>query len=281
MTRIARNHVKGGIFYLVARGDGDQEIFLQSNHFETYLELIKKYRSKHSFILYAYCLLPKQVHLVLEPRAGAAVSEIMHDLNANYTRFFNASKHRKGHLFQERFRVCLLEKELYLEKITAFVQSLPSLFGKSESSENYRLSEAPNTSAATFSREELVNLWKQMEAEPVLGSPQFVSLSRSAVRKAGQKKGPVKLFLAAVVIGALFIGGLLSLSFYQQSKSGLRQRFAAKEAEMNRKVLSETHQIYQDLDEKYRADKVSYQAMAMRLKVEQKKYIELQGKIND
>ncbi len=52
-----------------------------------------------------------------------------------------------------------------------------------------------------------------------------------------------------------------------------------KEAELKSKIVQERELIRRDLDEKYRADLVSFEAMAKRLEIEKKRMKELEQKL--
>ena len=86
-----------------------------------YLELVNKYKSQHKFKLYSYCLLPDHLELLIETSDDASISEIMHDLNSLYTKYFNGRYQRHGHLFESRFRSVLVEKVNYLLALTRHI----------------------------------------------------------------------------------------------------------------------------------------------------------------
>jgi len=48
----------------------------------------------------------------------------MHDINANYTKYYNKKYERKGHLFRERFKAILIEKEQYLLEMTRYIHRI-------------------------------------------------------------------------------------------------------------------------------------------------------------
>ena len=97
-----------------------------------FLELLKKYKGQYGFKLFAFCLLPNHFHLLVElPKPGQAkdktgiLSAVMHDLNSSYTKYFNGKYQQKGHLFRERYRSALIEKEPYLLKVSAYIHLNP------------------------------------------------------------------------------------------------------------------------------------------------------------
>ncbi len=91
-----------------------------------YLDLVRKYKSQHKFRLYSYCLMPDHLELLVETGEDASISEIMHDLNSLYTKYFNGRYDKRGHLFESRFRSMLVEKSQYLAAITRHIHRVPT-----------------------------------------------------------------------------------------------------------------------------------------------------------
>lgn len=96
-----------------------------------YLELLKKYKEQFGFKLFSFMLGKEQVSLLMEVGEGATISLIMHGVSSNYTKYFNNRYQKKGHLFQERFRSVVVEKDRYLLDLISYIhlsQSQQSLY---------------------------------------------------------------------------------------------------------------------------------------------------------
>ena len=133
MPRLPRINVEGAIYYVTSKAEQGNEIFRNREDYQMYLDLVKKYKSQHNFRLYSYCLMPGRLDLLIEtgddlPRgqAGASISEIMHDLNSLYTKYFNGRYHKRGHLFESRFRSVLVEKCEYLAAVSRQIHRVPT-----------------------------------------------------------------------------------------------------------------------------------------------------------
>lgn len=132
MPRLPRIYVEKALYYVTSRGDYSQDIFKDREDYKMFLELLKKYKGQYGFKLFAFCLLPNHFHLLMElPKQGQAqykagiLSAVMHDLNSSYTKYFNGRYQQKGHLFRERYRSALIEKEPYLLKVSAYIHLNP------------------------------------------------------------------------------------------------------------------------------------------------------------
>ncbi|OGW99884.1 MAG: hypothetical protein A2Y00_06510 [Omnitrophica WOR_2 bacterium GWF2_43_52] len=132
MPRLPRIYLEKALYYITTRGDSSQHIFKEAEDFKVFLDLVKKYKEQYQFKLYAYCLLPEHFHLLVElpdqkevKNKMGPLSNIMHDLNSSYTKYFNAKYQRKGHLFRERYKAALIEKEQYLLKLACYIHLNP------------------------------------------------------------------------------------------------------------------------------------------------------------
>lgn len=132
MPRLPRIYIEKALYYVTTKGDSHQHIFKDDEDYKTFLGLFKKYKEQYGFKLFAFCLLPEHFHLLLELPAQkdgrnkmGTLSNIMHDLNSSYTKYFNAKYARKGHLFRERYKAALVEKETHLLRLSAYIHLNP------------------------------------------------------------------------------------------------------------------------------------------------------------
>ncbi len=129
MPRLPRVEVEGAVYYVTSRGSSGFEIFKDAADYQAYVELLAKYKTQHKFKLFAFCLLPDRLYLLIETglpagqagAGGASLSEIMHDLNSLYTKHFNSRYKRHGHLFEARFKSVLVEKARFLPAMTRHI----------------------------------------------------------------------------------------------------------------------------------------------------------------
>ena len=65
MPRGPRKRSHSGIYHIMLRGTNKQRIFHDEEDYATFLEGLSKYRELCRFELYAYCLMPNHLHLLL------------------------------------------------------------------------------------------------------------------------------------------------------------------------------------------------------------------------
>jgi len=149
MSRMPRIQIEDAIYYLTPAGNHDKPIFKDDEDYALYLELLARYKNKHNFKLFAFCLAPNSINLLIDPSSNATISQIMHDLNPNYTKYFNRKYKREGRLFQERYRIVLIEKTPNLLKMTAYIHLRPKLLHLTDDISGYKY-----TSFLTYLTEE-------------------------------------------------------------------------------------------------------------------------------
>jgi len=127
MSRVPRIQVEDTIYYVTPAGNYGELIFRNDEDYALYLELLSRYKKKYNFKLFAFCLTPNNINLLIEPSSDATISQIMHGLNPNYTKYFNGKYNRAGRLFRERYQIVLIEKAPNILKMTAYIHLRPKL----------------------------------------------------------------------------------------------------------------------------------------------------------
>ena len=124
MPRVQR--VKGDFstYHVVQRGNEKKNIFRNDEDKFKFLEIVSKARAKHSFLVYAYCLMDNHVHLLINDN-GNDISKLMKSINVSYVSYFNRIHERSGHLFQDRFRSELVKDDRYLLEVSRYIHNNP------------------------------------------------------------------------------------------------------------------------------------------------------------
>lgn len=96
------------VYHITQRAAGSEPLFLEDNDYLFMLGLLKEIAQSNALRMYALCLMPNHVHLLLSPMQEN-LSDAMRDLFARYAMSFNRKYERKGHLFGGPYRqaVCL------------------------------------------------------------------------------------------------------------------------------------------------------------------------------
>ncbi|MEK6337144.1 MAG: transposase [Acidobacteriota bacterium] len=139
MARKARAEVAGGLYHVITRGNNRRQIFNSQTDYQKFLSLLAVQKGKLPFFLYAYCLMPNHLHLLIERQADR-VGHIMHRVLTGYTQYYNRRYRRVGHLLQGRHKAILCQSDRYLTELVRYIHLNPVRAGMVEQPEQYEYS---------------------------------------------------------------------------------------------------------------------------------------------
>ena len=125
MPRTARIAFPSMVYHVISRGNNREWVFNEREDFEKYLEICRRYKEKFGFKLCHWVLMSNHVHLVMETPEESSLSKIMQGINLAYTIWFNRENSKVGHLWQDRFKSALVEKDNYLLECGRYVERNP------------------------------------------------------------------------------------------------------------------------------------------------------------
>lgn len=125
MARKPRVEFSGAFYHVICRGNQRQAIFHSDADKTHYLDRLEHYRQRYGFTLYAYVLMTNHVHLLLET-AKVPLSKIMQGVQFTYTRYYNRTYHKVGHLFQGRYQAILCDRDSYLLELVRYLHLNPA-----------------------------------------------------------------------------------------------------------------------------------------------------------
>ncbi len=125
MTRIARIAMDNAVYHIITRGNQKQTVFREQRDYTEYLSRLEFYKKKYAFKLYSFCLMPNHVHLIIEVDVNSKLNKIMRGLNLSYTLYFNFKYKTVGHLWQDRFKSKIIEKDTYLLECINYIEANP------------------------------------------------------------------------------------------------------------------------------------------------------------
>ena len=125
MKKPYRVLMENAYYHVISRGNQKQKVFHEEGDFEKYLSLLKRYKVKFKFRLYAWCFMPNHVHLIVDVNNPSDLAKIMHGLNLAYARWFNHKYNKVGHLWQGRFKNMLIQKDQYALDCINYIELNP------------------------------------------------------------------------------------------------------------------------------------------------------------
>ena len=103
MARLARVVIPDFPHHVTQRGNRREAIFFKDGDHEVYCGLLAEQARRCAVAVWAYCLMPNHVHLILAPKREDGLSDAVGEAHRRYTNFINARGGWTGHLFQGRF----------------------------------------------------------------------------------------------------------------------------------------------------------------------------------
>ncbi len=137
MARLARLTLAGHVHHAIQRGNNRQAIFLQTEDYARFLELLEAATRKFRVALHAYVLMPNHFHVLATPETAEGLPQMMQALGRDYVRYFNRTHQRSGTLWEGRYRSTVVQADSHflqcmvsmdLNPVRAGLVSLPSVY---------------------------------------------------------------------------------------------------------------------------------------------------------
>jgi putative transposase len=85
-------------------------VFFSDGDYAAYLDLLGEWCGRHKVEVWAYCLMPNHVHLMLVPHGREGLARAVGEVHRRYTRLINFRERWRGYLWQGRFASCPMER---------------------------------------------------------------------------------------------------------------------------------------------------------------------------
>jgi putative transposase len=103
LPRLARIVVPGAPHHVTQRGNRREQVFFGPGDYRFYRDLLAQAAAEAGTEIWAYCLMPNHVHLILVPANTQGLRATLAEAHRRYTNFINERNGWTGHLWQGRF----------------------------------------------------------------------------------------------------------------------------------------------------------------------------------
>ena len=124
MARPLRLLVPGGVYHVMARGNGKAEVFLDDDDCAAFLGIFARTVSRFDWRCFSYCLMGNHFHLLVqtpEPNLSRGVQY----LNGTYAQWFNERHDHWGHVFGGRYKSPLIQQDAHLLEVFRYIALNP------------------------------------------------------------------------------------------------------------------------------------------------------------
>jgi putative transposase len=124
MARLARVVVPGLPHHVTQRGNGRARTFFSGADYALYRDLLAEHCRAADVAVWAWCLMPNHVHLILVPSDADGLRRALAPVHRRYAGIIHARRKRTGHFWQGRFG-CVALDEAHLAAALRYVSLNP------------------------------------------------------------------------------------------------------------------------------------------------------------
>ncbi|MDN3273628.1 transposase [Frankia sp. RB7] len=105
MARLARVVIPGHPHHVTQRGNGRSRTFFEDGDYALYRDLLAVNCREAGVEVWAWCLMPNHVHLILVPSDPDGLRRALARVHRSYAGTIQARRKRTGHFWQGRFEL--------------------------------------------------------------------------------------------------------------------------------------------------------------------------------
>ena len=117
-------YIEAGIYHIINRGVEKRSIFLESEDYEFFMDLMLKMNKDFYIYTHSFCLMTNHYHLLLET-IKPNISKAIQFLNDKYAKYFNKKYNRIGHLWQGRYKSYILFDDAHFWIVAKYIERNP------------------------------------------------------------------------------------------------------------------------------------------------------------
>ncbi len=111
MARLARVIVPGLPHHVTQRGNGRARTFFSDTDYALYRDLLAEHCRAADVDVWAWCLMPNHVHLILVPSDADGLRRALAPVHRRYAGIIHARRRRTGHFWQGRFGAVAMDED--------------------------------------------------------------------------------------------------------------------------------------------------------------------------
>ena len=111
MARLARVVIPGHPHHVTQRGNGRARTFFGDEDYALYRDLLATHCRAAAVEVWAWCLMPNHVHLILVPSDPDGLRRALARVHRRYAGIIKARRKRRGHFWQGRFGAVAMDEE--------------------------------------------------------------------------------------------------------------------------------------------------------------------------
>lgn len=122
MPRPPRHIFAGECYHVLNRANRKATVFHDSSDYSAFVRLMAKAQEQIELALFAVCLMPNHVHLVIRPPGKNDIGRWMQWLFTTHARHYHEKHGTSGHVWQGRYKHCHVQDDHYLLTVLRYVE---------------------------------------------------------------------------------------------------------------------------------------------------------------
>jgi putative transposase len=112
----------GACYHVLNRANRKAEVFHESADYSAFLKLMEKAQEHVRIDIFAVCLMPNHIHLVVRPLADRDITRWMKWLFGTHSIHYHKKYATTGHVWQGRFKAVLTQENEHLLTVLRYVE---------------------------------------------------------------------------------------------------------------------------------------------------------------
>jgi len=113
------------MYHAFSRSSGRKVIFQEVKDFDRFKSLLYDYGNRFNSKIYHWAIMPNHYHLVVEFESPELISKFMAGLHRAYSHYYHKQYSAVGFLWQGRFKLQPIQKDLYMKNCGRYVERNP------------------------------------------------------------------------------------------------------------------------------------------------------------
>ena len=140
MRKIRRYFEEGTAYFVTTVTKERRPVFLDARLCRIFLVTVEYYKAFFDYRVFAYCIMPDHVHLLIQTASKYSLSLIMQMLKGSFSRKLNRLSNSTGHVWQRRYYDEVVRTNFQLLNQIDYIHANPVAAGLVDSVELYSFS---------------------------------------------------------------------------------------------------------------------------------------------
>jgi len=125
MPRKPRLYLPDQPQHIVVRGHNRDPILVRHEDFRFLYRCVKEAAEKNKFKIHAWVFMHNHIHLLGTPSSAQSLPACMQSVGRRYAQYFNSHYHRRGALWEGRYKSMLVDSDNYLLTCYRYIEHNP------------------------------------------------------------------------------------------------------------------------------------------------------------